>query len=857
MTDRPLTPEPTETGGKYKEINITTEMKNSFLDYAMSVIVSRALPDVRDGLKPVHRRIIYGMNDMGMHAGKSYNKSARITGEVMGKYHPHGDAAIYDALVRLAQDFSTRYMLVDGHGNFGSIDGDGAAAARYTEARMSKISMSTVADINKNTVDFVDNYDGKIKEPTVLPSRIPTLLVNGATGIAVGMATNIPPHNLGEVLDAVIALSHNSEMDIFELMEYVKGPDFPTGAQIIGQSGIIKAYHTGQGSIMVRSKVEVIKSEKKRHKIIVREIPYQLNKTSLIEKIALLAKEKRVEGIVDIRDESSNREGIKLVIEIKNDANADVVLSNLYKYTPLQSNFAANMIALVDGKPQIITLKDALYNFLKFQKEIITRRTQFDLDKALARTHIIEGLKIAVDNIDEVIEIIKASASTSDAQIKLIERFSLSEIQAKAILEMRLQNLTGLQIERLDQEYRDLLEKIAYFRSILDSEEKLLEVVRAELLEVKEKHGDPRRTELIENDEFADILDEDLIPRENVVITITKNGYVKRLTSDTYRAQNRGGRGVKGLNMYEDDFVEHLLYTNTHHPILMFTNKGKVYTMKGYRIPEFGRNSKGMPLINVLNLEDDEKVTAIISAEDFGEANYLIFTTKFGLTKKVDMSNFASIRANGKRAINFKEDDELVAVRRTSGDKDVIIGASNGKLVWFNEADNLRPMGRTAAGVRGIRLEDDECVIGMEVVSEDSKILVISENGYGKITPLSEYRQTSRGSKGVKTINISDKTGKPVAVRLVTGNEDLMITTDKGMIIRLPVSQISELGRATQGVRLINLKGEQTVVGVAIVPSGDDSDNIDNNSDEDTQNNTQNNENSNSSDESTESNSEN
>ncbi len=809
---------------KIKEINITTEMKNSFLDYAMSVIVSRALPDVRDGLKPVHRRIIYGMNELGMHAGKAYKKSARIVGEVMGKYHPHGDSAIYDALVRLAQPFSTRYMLVDGHGNFGSIDGDGAAAQRYTEARMSKISMEVVRDINKNTIDFVDNYDGSEKEPAILPSRIPSLLVNGATGIAVGMATNIPPHNLGEILDAVIALSYNKDLSIYDLMEHINGPDFPTGAELIGQSGIIKAYHTGQGTVIIRSKVEVIESERGRHKIIVREIPYQVNKLSLIEKIAKLVKEKKIDGIIDMRDES-NREGIKLVIELRNDANVNVVLSNLYQQTPLQSSFSINMIALVNNRPKILNLKEMLEHFLAFQVEIITRRTNFDLEKALLRAHILEGFRIAVDNIDEVIAIIKKSANTNVAMENLISRFDFSEIQAKSILDMRLAKLTGLEIEKIEIEYKELQEKIAYYRELLENKEKLLDVIRDELTEVKERYSDDRRTKLIPNDEYADILDEDLIPEENIIVTLTNKGYIKRLPVDTYRAQNRGGRGISGMKTYEDDFVEHILYTNTHYSLLVFTTLGKVYRIKGYQIPEYGRNAKGVPVYNILGLEENEKVNTIIPVDNFDVENYLVFTTKFGIIKRVEMSKFLSIRANGKKAIVFKENDELVAVRRTNGDSDVIIGGSNGKLIRFDEKTNLRPMGRSATGVRGIRLEDDEYVVGMEASDDTKQVLVITKKGYGKLTPLSEYRKSNRGGKGVKTLNVTEKNGTLVALKLVDGTEDLMITTNQGMIIRLHVAQISHTGRATQGVRLINLRDEQEVSSIAVVPHEND-DNI-------------------------------
>jgi DNA gyrase subunit A len=801
---------------KIKDINISREMKNSFLDYAMSVIVSRALPDVRDGLKPVHRRILYSMYDLGMHSDKAYKKSARIVGEVMGKYHPHGDSAIYDAMVRMAQDFNYRYMLVDGHGNFGSIDGDGAAAMRYTEARMSKIAMEILRDINKNTIDFRDNYDGSEQEPKVLPARFPNLLVNGSTGIAVGMATNIPPHNLSEVIDGVLALADNPDISITELMDYIKGPDFPTGGLILGKNGIRRAYEFGRGSIMVRAKYEVVENGKKNI-IIVREIPYQVNKSKLIEKIAELAKDKRIEGITDLRDES-NRNGIRIVIELRRDTSPEVFMNNLFKLSQMQTTFSVNMLALVNDTPKVLNLKQVLFHYLNHQKEVIIRRTQFDLEKAEARSHILEGYRIALDNIDRIIAIIRGSSDEHIALEGLMTEFALSEIQAKAIVDMRLRRLTGLERNKIEDEYSNLQIQIAEFKAILASEEKVLDIVKNELNDIKEKFSDNRRSEIIQSEEF-DIDDEDLIPEQDIIITVTKKGYVKRLPVDTYKTQNRGGVGVKGMSTYEDDFVEHMLYTSTHHTILAFTNLGKVYKMRGFNFPEFGRNAKGMPVVNLLNFDPEERLNSIIAIKDYDPDKFLIFTTKSGTTKRTQLSLFANIRSNGLKAISINEGDELLAVRLTNGEKEIIIGSSDGKLVRFNE-DDVRSMGRTAAGVKGISLENGEEVIGMDVIDTDNAyVLSISELGYGKITPISDYRLVNRGAKGVKTINITDKNGKLVAIRAVNINEqDLMVLTNKGMVIRLPFEQVSITGRSTQGVRLINIKDEQYVVSATIVP---------------------------------------
>ncbi|WP_040462033.1 DNA gyrase subunit A [Haloplasma contractile] len=806
---------------RIKELNISKEMKTSFLDYAMSVIVSRALPDVRDGLKPVHRRILYSMNESGMHSDKPYKKSARIVGDVMGKYHPHGDSSIYDAMVRMAQPFSYRYMLVDGHGNFGSIDGDGAAAMRYTESRMSKLSMEMLRDINKNTIDYRDNYDGSEREPQVLPSRFPNLLVNGTTGIAVGMATNIPPHNIGEVIDGVLALSHDPELSVSELMEYIKGPDFPTGANILGLSGIRRAYEYGRGSIVMRAKHEIVEHRNGKSTIIITEIPYQVNKSRLIERIADLAKEKKIEGITDLRDES-NRNGIRVVIELRKDVNAEVMLNHLYKQTALQTTFSVNMLALVDNQPKVLNLKEALYHYLEHQKVIIVRRTRYDLEKAESRAHILEGYRIALDNIDRIIAIVRGSQTEQEAITNLIDEFALTERQSKAIVDMRLRRLTGLERDKIEKEYQGLLEQIADYKEILGSEERVVQLVREELTDVKERFDDGRRTEIVPSEEF-DIEDEDLIPQEDIIITVTSRGYVKRLPVDTYKSQNRGGVGMKGMATYEEDFVEHMIFTSSHDKILVFTNLGKVYKLRGFSFPQFGRNAKGMPLVNLLSLEENEKLNAIIPIKDFTERDYLVFATRNGTVKRTELSLYANIRVNGIKAININDDDELMAVRLTNGEKEVIIGSSDGKLVRFIEED-VRSMGRTATGVRGINLDKDECAVGMDTIQDDDQlVLSISEYGYGKLTPISEYRLSHRGGKGVKTINITDKNGKLVTVRAVTpGEHDLMIVTNKGMVIRTPIEQISITGRATLGVRLINLKDDQFVASAAIIPSEDE-----------------------------------
>ncbi|MFK2826550.1 DNA gyrase subunit A [Bacillus sp. B190/17] len=797
---------------KVTEINISQEMRSSFLDYAMSVIVSRALPDVRDGLKPVHRRILYAMNDLGMTADKAYKKSARIVGEVIGKYHPHGDSAVYETMVRMAQDFNYRYMLVDGHGNFGSIDGDAAAAMRYTEARMSKISMELIRDINKDTIDYKDNYDGSEKEPVVLPSRFPNLLVNGTSGIAVGMATNIPPHQLGEVIDGLIAFSKNEEMSVPEIMEYIPGPDFPTGGMIMGRSGIRQAYETGKGSLTIRAKVDIEQRANGKETIIVNELPYQVNKARLIEKIAELVREKRIDGITDLRDES-DRNGMRIVMEIRRDANANVILNNLYKHTAMQTSFGINLLALVDGQPRVLSVKECLRYYLEHQRVIIRRRTEFELRKAEARAHILEGLRIALDHIDEIIHLIRSSQTTEIAKQGLMEQFSLSEKQAQAILDMRLQRLTGLEREKIEEEYQNLIQLIAELRAILADDEKILAIIHEELLEIKEKFNDTRRTDIMDAG-LEDIMDEDLIPREQVVLTLTHNGYVKRLPASTYRSQKRGGRGIQGMGTNEDDFVEQLLTTSTHDTILFFTNKGKVYRLKGYQIPEFSRTAKGIPLINLLGVEKDEWVNAMIRVEEFVENSFLFFATKSGIVKRTELKEFAHIRTNGLRALNLREDDELISVRLTDGHKHIVMGTKDGMMIRFEEED-VRQMGRVTTGVRGIRLSKDDCVVGMELLQEDDYVLIVTENGYGKRTPEKEYRIQTRGGKGLKTCNITDKNGPLIAIKTVSGQEDLMLITVGGVLIRMDVNDISITGRNTQGVKLIRLNGEETVATVA------------------------------------------
>ncbi|ELJ9258358.1 DNA gyrase subunit A [Staphylococcus pseudintermedius] len=803
---------------RINERNISKEMRESFLDYAMSVIVSRALPDVRDGLKPVHRRILYGLNEQGMTPDKPYKKSARIVGDVMGKYHPHGDSSIYEAMVRMAQDFSYRYPLVDGQGNFGSMDGDGAAAMRYTEARMTKLALELLRDINKDTIDFIDNYDGNEREPSVLPSRFPNLLVNGASGIAVGMATNIPPHNMREVIDGVLSLSHNPDITISELMEDIQGPDFPTAGLILGKSGIRRAYETGRGSVIMRAKAEIESRGGSRDRIVVTEIPFQVNKARMIEKIAELVRDKKIDGITDLRDETSLRTGVRVVIDVRKDANASVILNNLYKQTPLQTSFGVNMIALVNGRPQLINLKQALYHYLEHQKEVVRRRTEYNLRKAKDRAHILEGLRIALDHIDEIITIIRESETDKVAMESLQSRFALSERQAQAILDMRLRRLTGLERDKIEQEYNDLIAYIAELEAILADEEKLLELVREELTEIKEKFGDDRRTE-IQLGGIDQLEDEDLIPEEQIVITLSHNNYIKRLPASTYRAQNRGGRGVQGMNTLDDDFVSQLVTTSTHDHVLFFTNKGRVYKLKGYEVPELSRQSKGIPIVNVIELDQDEVISTMIAVKDLdSEEDFLVFVTKKGLIKRSALSNFNRINRNGKIAIKFRDDDELIAVRLTDGEKHILIGTAQASLIRFKETD-VRAMSRIAAGVKGIRLRDGDEVIGLDVADDDNQdeILVVTEKGYGKRTSIEDYRLSNRGGMGVKTAKLTERNGRLVCITTVEGDEDLMVVTNQGVIIRMEVSNISVNGRMAQGVRLIRLDEEQYVSTVAKV----------------------------------------
>ncbi|MDE9834197.1 DNA gyrase subunit A [Staphylococcus pseudintermedius] len=803
---------------RINERNISKEMRESFLDYAMSVIVSRALPDVRDGLKPVHRRILYGLNEQGMTPDKPYKKSARIVGDVMGKYHPHGDSSIYEAMVRMAQDFSYRYPLVDGQGNFGSMDGDGAAAMRYTEARMTKLALELLRDINKDTIDFIDNYDGNEREPSVLPSRFPNLLVNGASGIAVGMATNIPPHNMREVIDGVLSLSHNPDITISELMEDIQGPDFPTAGLILGKSGIRRAYETGRGSVIMRAKAEIESRGGGRDRIVVTEIPFQVNKARMIEKIAELVRDKKIDGITDLRDETSLRTGVRVVIDVRKDANASVILNNLYKQTPLQTSFGVNMIALVNGRPQLINLKQALYHYLEHQKEVVRRRTEYNLRKAKDRAHILEGIRIALDHIDEIITIIRESETDKVAMESLQSRFALSERQAQAILDMRLRRLTGLERDKIEQEYNDLIAYIAELEAILADEEKLLELVREELTEIKEKFGDDRRTE-IQLGGIDQLEDEDLIPEEQIVITLSHNNYIKRLPASTYRAQNRGGRGVQGMNTLDDDFVSQLVTTSTHDHVLFFTNKGRVYKLKGYEVPELSRQSKGIPIVNVIELDQDEVISTMIAVKDLdSEEDFLVFVTKKGLIKRSALSNFNRINRNGKIAIKFRDDDELIAVRLTDGEKHILIGTAQASLIRFKETD-VRAMSRIAAGVKGIRLRDGDEVIGLDVADDDNQdeILVVTEKGYGKRTSIEDYRLSNRGGMGVKTAKLTERNGRLVCITTVEGDEDLMVVTNQGVIIRMEVSNISVNGRMAQGVRLIRLDEEQYVSTVAKV----------------------------------------
>lgn len=789
--------------------DINVEMRESFMDYAMSIIVSRALPDVRDGLKPVHRRILYAMNELGMHPDKPFKKSARIVGEVIGKYHPHGDSAVYETMVRMAQDFSMRYMLVEGHGNFGSIDGDFAAAMRYTEARLSKIAMEMLRDINKETVDFMPNYDGEEHEPVVLPARYPNLLVNGVSGIAVGMATNIPPHNLGEVIDGVQALIANPDLDSLDLMDYIKGPDFPTAGYIIGRTGIRQAYTTGRGSITMRAKTRIEENNNKA-RIIVDELPYQVNKARLVEKIAELVREKRIDGITDLRDES-DRTGMRVVIELRRDVNPNIVLNNLYKHTALQSTFGINMLAIVNNEPKILTLKEVLHHYLQHQVEVIRRRTEFELKKAEARAHILEGLRTALDHLDEVIALIRGSQTTEIARNGLMERFGLSQEQAQAILDMRLQRLTGLERDKIENEYQELLQKIAEYREILANEALVLQIISDELQEIRERFADERRTEILVGEES--ILDEDLIPQEEVVITITHTGYIKRLPLTTYRSQKRGGRGVVGMDTKDNDFVEHLFVTNSHHYLMFFTDRGKAYRLKAYEIPELGRTARGTPIINLIQIEQGETVNAVIPVERFEEDKYLFFATRSGVVKKTPIEDYINIRKGGLIAVNLREDDILIDVKLTDGNQEVIMGTAQGMSIRFPESD-VRSMGRAATGVKGITLDPDDQLIGMDVIVPEQDILIVTTKGYGKRTPASEYRIQSRGGKGIKTINVTDKNGPVVGLKVVKDEEDLMIITASGTLIRTSMEGISTMGRNTQGVKLINIREDDSVATV-------------------------------------------
>ena len=805
---------------KVQPINLSNVMQTSFLDYAMSVIVSRALPDVRDGLKPVHRRILFAMNELGVYSDKPHKKSARIVGDVIGKYHPHGDTAVYEAMVRMAQDFSYRYPLVDGHGNFGSVDGDGAAAMRYTEARMSKLAGEMLRDLNKNTVDFVDNYDGSEKEPAILPARFPNLLVNGASGIAVGMATSIPPHNSTEVINGTLALIENPDITVEKLMEYIPAPDFPTGATIMGLSSVKQAYLTGVGTVTVRAKVNIVNLQNGKKEIVITEIPYQVNKKRLIERIADLAKDKIIDGITDLRDES-NRKGMRIIIEIRRDANVNVILNNLYKHTQMQTTYSVNMIALDHGQPRVLNLKQILECYVKHQIEVVTRRTKYDLDKAKARLHIVEGLLIALANIDEVVATIKASKNAEEAIAQLTTKFLLTEIQAKAILDMKVQRLTGLELEKLQEEKKELHEIVDYLEDILNHHEKLMQVIVSELTEVQRKYGDDRRTGL-DLSEDLEVEDADLIPEEDVIITITNRGYIKRMTVDTYRAQRRGGKGITGSKMQEDDFIEKVIYTSTHDNLLFFTNFGKVYLLKAYQIPGASRISKGLPLINLLKFEAEEKLAAVINVKSLEEPGYVIFGTKNGIIKKTELIQYKNIRSTGIRAIILGEQDELIAVARTNGRQDIIFGASNGKAACFNESE-VRATNRAASGVKGIRVAEGERAIGLVAVNgEEDEITVVTEFGYGKRTPTSDFKIKGRNGKGVKYMNITEKSGRPVSLAPSTGEDDLMIITDKGMVIRTYLADISVIGRDTQGVRVIKLNEGQTVSSIAIVPHQED-----------------------------------
>jgi DNA gyrase subunit A len=795
-----------------RDRDIGTEMRDSFMDYAMSIIVSRALPDVRDGLKPVHRRILFAMSELGMSPDKPHKKSARIVGEVIGKYHPHGDSAVYESMVRMAQDFSMRYMLVDGHGNFGSIDGDFAAAMRYTEARLSKIAMELLRDINKDTIDFAPNYDGEESEPVVLPARYPNLLVNGVTGIAVGMATNIPPHNLNEVIDGVQALIVNPDITPVELMDYIKGPDFPTAGFVMGRQGIRQAYLTGRGSVTMRARATIEENNGKA-RIIVHELPYQVIKARLVEKIAELVREKKIEGITDLRDES-DRNGMRVVIELRRDVNPSIVLNNLYKHTQLQSNFGINMLALVNGEPKTLNIRDMLYHYLQHQIEVIRRRTEFELKKAEARAHILEGLRIALDHLDEVIALIRGSQTADQAREGLITRFSLSHEQAQAILDMRLQRLTGLERDKIEAEYAELMRKIAEYKAILADEQLVLDIISTELNELKERFGDERRTELMASDE--EILDEDLIPREDVIISITHTGYIKRLPVGTYRSQKRGGKGVVGMGTKDNDFVEHLFVSNTHHYLLFFTNKGKVYKLKAYEIPDLNRTARGTPIINLIQIEQGETINAVIPVQEFDSEHFLFFATRQGVVKKTPLDDYVNIRKVGLIAISLREDDDLIGVKLTDGNQEIIMGTAQGMSIRYSEQD-VRSMGRSATGVKGIALDDDDTVIDMDVIVPDKDILIVTSKGYGKRTPVADYRIQNRGGKGIKTLNVTDKNGPIVSLKVVENDEDLMIMTASGTMIRTSMEGISTMGRNTQGVKLINTREDDTVATVTRV----------------------------------------
>ena len=802
--------------GGIREIDLNTEMRKSFLSYAMSVIVSRAIPDVRDGLKPVHRRILYGMNELSVYPNTAHKKSARIVGEVMGKYHPHGDSAIYESMVRMAQDFSYRYPLVDGHGNFGSIDGDSPAAMRYTEARMSKAAMELLRDLDKNTVDFADNYDGTEQEPTVLPCKFPNLLVNGASGIAVGMATNIPPHNLGEVIDAILAIMKNPDITIEGIMGYIKGPDFPTGGCIMGISQVRKAYMTGTGTIAVRAKAEIKTTDGGRPEIIVSEIPYGINKARILERIAETVKDKIIDGITDLRD-ISNRDGIKIVIELRKDANPNVILNNLYKHTQLQSTFGINMLALHKGQPKVMNIKEMLNYYIEHQIEVVTRRTQFELDKAEARAHILEGLLIALTDIDAIIQLIKKAKTGEEAMAGLMKQFKLTEIQSKAILDMKLQRITGIEIDKVKEEYAEKKRIIHECKEILKSTDRKEKIVAQELTEVKNKFGDKRRTEIGLSDEL-DIEDEDLIPVEDVIITVTNKGYVKRLTTDTYRVQNRGGKGISGAKMNDDDFVEKVIYTSSHDTLLFFTSLGMVYKLRAFQIPTYSRLAKGLPIVNLLNLDPEEKLAAVLCVREKEPEGFFIFGTRGGIVKKTPISEFKNIRTNGIKAILLNEGDELFTVAMTDGEKDIVLAASSGKGIRFSESD-IRPMGRISAGVRGIKVEAPEKMIGMAIVNTDGdEIVMVTDKGYGKRTNVDSFRVQVRGGKGVKSINMTSKNGKLVSLAAIRGDEDLMIITDKGMIIRTRLDQILTVGRDAQGVKVIALNDKQFVTNIAIVP---------------------------------------